>query len=207
MLNVHVKPWREQARTGASAEPIAWISTLNPDLFRQSLDSETLNTVEASVPRVVAAAEDASKNAPPEARDISKDQGTVATTRLVFQARQYAEEISEVEALTAFIAALEGAIRTQIRERSEAVIGNISDDLDAMWEVLHPGEPIDNVKLIVPDNDKAIDVGLRFHGQEQDSPVSPYRRDTATVWGCASSWPWQAGMGRGTDRSFSTTLS
>ena len=170
VLNVHVKPWREEAKTRAGAEPIAWISTVNLDLFRQSLDSDTLNTIEASVPRVVAAAEESSKNAPPEARDISKDQGTVATTRLVLQAGQYAEEIAEIEGLTAFIAALEGAIRTQIRERSEAVIGDISDNLNAMWEVLHPGEPIDNVKLIVPDNDKAIDVGLRFHGQEQDSP-------------------------------------
>ena len=121
------------------------------------------------------------------------------TKHLVLQAGQYAEEIAEIEALTGFIAALEGAIRTQIRERSEAVIGDISDNLNAMWEVLHPGEPIDNVKLIVPDNDKAIDVGLSFHGQEQDLPrltlSEGYRKEllVRAVSLAMASWGWREG--------------
>lgn len=170
VLNARVAPWREDARTRTSAEAISWISTLNPDLFRQSLDRETIKTIESFVPQAIAAAEESSKNAPPEARDISRDQGIVATIRLIVQAAQYTQEIAEIDALTAFLAALEGAIRTQIRDRSQAVIDEISGSLNTMWDVLHPDEPIDNVKLIVPNNDKAIDVGLRFHGQEQDSP-------------------------------------
>ena len=39
-----------------------------------------------------------------------------------------------------------------------------------MWEALHPGEPIENVRLYLPDEDKAIDIALRFHGKDQDSP-------------------------------------
>ena len=207
VLNVHVKPWRDEAATGPNAEHIAWISTLHPDQFRQTLDSETLDTIEEFVPRIITAAEVSSKNAPPEAREISRDQGTIATTALVLQACQYASEIAEIDQLTAFIASLEGAIRTQIRERSEAVIGEISDDLNAMWKVLHPGEPIDNVKLIVPDNDKAIDVGLRFHGQEQIPLALPCQKDIVIASGYASSWRWRTGIGKGTDRYSWTTWS
>src|SRR5277367_1641829 len=43
-------------------------------------------------------------------------------------------------------------------------------DIGAMWKVLHPGEPIENVHLYMPDEDKAIDIALRFHGKDQDSP-------------------------------------
>ena len=40
-----------------------------------------------------------------------------------------------------------------------------------MWAILHPGEPIENVCLYLPENtDKAIDIGLQFHGIKQDSP-------------------------------------
>ena len=40
-----------------------------------------------------------------------------------------------------------------------------------MWEILHPGEKIDSVGLFLPTTtDKAVDVVLKFHGLEQDSP-------------------------------------
>jgi len=40
-----------------------------------------------------------------------------------------------------------------------------------MWKILHPAEAIEDVRLYVPkDADKAIDIGLKFHGKEQESP-------------------------------------
>lgn len=55
--------------------------------------------------------------------------------------------------------------------RSQKVIDEISADVQTMWAILHPGEAIENVRLYLPkDADKAIDIGLKFHGVEQDSP-------------------------------------
>ena len=60
---------------------------------------------------------------------------------------------------------------TLIRRRSESVIDTISADIESMWATLHPGEKIDGVRLVLPpDADKAIDVALKFHGLEQESP-------------------------------------
>lgn len=39
-----------------------------------------------------------------------------------------------------------------------------------MWKILHPEEPIDEVRLYLPDGAKAIDIALKFHGKDQDSP-------------------------------------
>ena len=51
------------------------------------------------------------------------------------------------------------------------MIDSISKDIESMWEILHPGEKIDGVRLsLPPTTDKAIDVVLQFHGLEQDSP-------------------------------------
>jgi hypothetical protein len=40
-----------------------------------------------------------------------------------------------------------------------------------MWATLHPDKSVEDVRLYLPkDADKAIDIGLKFHGVEQDSP-------------------------------------
>jgi wobble nucleotide-excising tRNase len=47
---------------------------------------------------------------------------------------------------------------------------DISEDISRMWKILHPGQPIDDVRIYLPEDDKAIDIALKFHGKEQDSP-------------------------------------
>ena len=91
--------------------------------------------------------------------------------RITENYRKLAAEIRRIEDLVRFIAAVEKGARAEIRERLEAVIAEISAvDIREMWKALHPGEPIDDVRLYLPDEDKAIDIALRFHGKEQDSP-------------------------------------
>ena len=72
--------------------------------------------------------------------------------------------------MIAFLNAVEAGIRSEIRERSDEVIHEISADIGDMWKALHPGELIENVRLYLPDEDKAIDIALRFHGKDQDLP-------------------------------------
>ena len=59
----------------------------------------------------------------------------------------------------------------EIRQQSQRAIDNISEDIESMWATLHPGETIDSVRLSLPPGaDKAIDVVLKFHGLDQESP-------------------------------------
>ncbi len=103
-------------------------------------------------------------------RDLSKDKSVVDAANAVFEARGLVAEIARIEGLTAFINSVESEVRKEIRERSESVIKDISQDIEQMWKVLHPGEPIEDVRLHLPEEDKAIDIALKFHGKEQDSP-------------------------------------
>ena len=111
-----------------------------------------------------------SQSAPPEVKHLSADKTLVEAAALVFEARKTAAEIATIEALIAFISAAEERTRDEIRDQSGAVIKEISGDMGRMWELLHPGEPIEDVRLYLPENDKAIDIALKFHGMEQDSP-------------------------------------
>jgi hypothetical protein len=53
--------------------------------------------------------------------------------------------------------------------RAPPICAGGSDDIADMWKALHPGQPIENVQLCLPNEDKAIDIALRFHGKDQDS--------------------------------------
>jgi len=62
-------------------------------------------------------------------------------------------------------------VRREINRLSHTVIEEISKDLSKMWRILHPNREIENVRLYVPeDKNKAVDIGLSFHGIDQDSP-------------------------------------
>jgi hypothetical protein len=62
-------------------------------------------------------------------------------------------------------------IRDTIRFKTKEVISQISRDIQHLWLILHPNEPIEDVQLYIPrDEDKSIDVELKFYGVNQPSP-------------------------------------
>jgi hypothetical protein len=162
--------WLAKAKdtpVGSSAE---WIAQCDAESYRRALREDDLVAVEMHCPSVVTAANEASRDAPPDLADLAKDKATIDAAKSVVDSRALAAEIARIEGLIAFVNATEAGVRTEIRERAETVIGEISADIGAMWKALHPGEPIENVRLYLPEEDKAIDIALRFHGKDQDSP-------------------------------------
>jgi hypothetical protein len=162
--------WRAEANETALQADLEWIEGRDPESYRQSLREDDLAAIQRHGPPVVAAAADASRNAPPDIAELSNDKTMIDAAKSVFESQALAAEIVRIEGLIAFINAVEAGIRSEIRKRSEEVIGEISADIGNMWKALHPGEPIENVGLYLPDEDKAIDIALRFHGKDQDSP-------------------------------------
>jgi hypothetical protein len=162
--------WRAEANETALKANLEWIEGCDPESYRQSLREEDLAAIETHCPPVIVAAAGASRNAPPDIADLSKDKTTIDGAKSAFESQALAAEIARIEGLIAFINAVEAGIRSEIRERSDEVIREISDDIGNMWKALHPGLPIENVRLYLPDEDKAIDIALRFHGKDQDSP-------------------------------------
>ena len=166
-----LKAWRDQLAEGALADNFAHLDGMNPEALRASCDEQDLSAIEGELPPLIAAAALDSKDAPPDVQALSTAKGKAEAGTAVILAKDQAGAAARAEALVAFMNSLEQGVREEIRLRSKKVIDEISADILAMWVILHPGEAIEDVRLYLPpDADKAIDILLKFHGVEQDSP-------------------------------------
>lgn len=165
-----VSVWLEQTKLGVAFKHISWLEAFDPEALRASCDELAIQNIEASIRAISREADAASRNAPPEARELARATTQIEAIKTIVAAIGAAAHIAKVESLLAFLGGIESGIRTEIRTRSTAVIGEISKDIRRMWAFLHLGDQIDNIRLYLPDDNKAIDVGLKFHGKEQDSP-------------------------------------
>lgn len=166
-----VKSWRDDPAQESLSESFTYLDGFKGDAFRVSFTEDDLKNIEDKLLPLINAAAAASKDAPPDAKQLSTDKQIVETGKAVINAKKLAAAVKRATALISFLNALEQGTREEIRLRSQNVIDEITADIQGMWAILHPGEPIENVRLYVPpDTDKAIDIGLKFHGKEQDSP-------------------------------------
>jgi len=162
--------WRTDIPEGVGQADLDWIAQHKPEALRQAISESDLADVEKHWKPVIAAAAKDAAHTPPDIATLSHDKSLADSASTVLSARQRADEITNLEGLLSYLATAEASVRKQIRERSEAVISKISDDIADIWKALHPGEPIEDVRFYLPDGDKAIDIALKFYGKEQDSP-------------------------------------
>jgi hypothetical protein len=167
----HVESWRNELNKGPLGDNLTYLNGVNTEAIRVSCGEEDLKTIEEKLLPLIAAVVSDSKNAPPDAQQLSTDKQIVETGEAVIKAKELAAAAERAEDLISFIKSLEQGIREEIRLRSQRVIDEISAEIQAMWAILHPDNAIENVRLYAPkDADKAIDVALKFHGIDQDSP-------------------------------------
>lgn len=162
--------WCEHLRTDELPTAVSWIEETNPEELRETMSEDDLAAIDGYCSSIVSAAERASSTAPPEAKEITDDQDTAAAARAYLNARELSQQLARAEQLASFVRSTENAVRETIRARSSDVIEDLSGDIKMMWEELHPGSSIKDVRLHVPENSKAIDIHLTFYGKEQDSP-------------------------------------
>ncbi len=166
-----VASWRDEIAKGHLADNFVYLDGINTEALRASCGEEDLKAFEGKLQPLTDAAAYASKNAPPDALQLSTDTQMVEAGKAVIAAIEQAGAAARAEALRSFIISVEQGIREEIRLRSQSVIDEISEAIRVLWAILHPGDVIENVRLYLPEEtDKAIDIGLTFYGVEQESP-------------------------------------
>lgn len=137
----------------------------------ENLGEEVIESIREDVSKLLTRFSEETRKTPPSVREILNDLETVKTGLLMpgfWVLEDYYSNILEIlEVLTN----IEDSLRTEIGERTEKAIDEISGTVQRLWSRLQPGEPIEDVHLYVQnDEDKAVDVALRFHGVDQYSP-------------------------------------
>ena len=166
-----LKTWKDGLDDGATVDGFKYLQEIDFNTLRETCSDEDLKAIESTLLPIIAAAELASKDVPPDVQKLIDDKKLLDVAKSVITAKELKTEITNGDALVALINSLEQGVRVEIRQRSQSVIDNISEDIESMWATLHPGEKIDSVRLSLPPSaDKAIDVVLKFHGLDQESP-------------------------------------
>jgi hypothetical protein len=166
-----VKSWREGLTKGNNAKNFAFLDTVNAEAIRSTSREEDLKTIEDSLLPLTRIAAEATKDSLPDVRQLNDDKRIALAGKAVIEGHMLASAVNRAKSLISFVNSLEESIRGEIRARSQRVIEEISAEIESMWSILHPGEEIENVRLYVPpEADKAIDIGLKFFGVDQDSP-------------------------------------
>ena len=171
LAKLDLKTWVGSLDDVDTLDALQYLAQLKPLDLRESCSSEVLNEVERKLLPIISAAARDSKNAPPDVQALTRQGELLTIAKSVITSRDLAREVGSGEALVALINSLEQGVRAQIRRQSQKLIDSISGDIERMWATLHPGAKIDSVRLSLPPNtDKAIDVVLKFHGLNQESP-------------------------------------
>ena len=166
-----LKAWQNDLANGHLADNFVYLNNIDGDLLHTSCAEGDLRAIETKLLPLIDAAALTAKDAPPDAQQLSTDKQTVQAAAKVIAATKQVTAVAQAENLVAFINTLEQNVREEIKLRSQAVISNISAAIQSMWTTLHPAEPIEEVRLYLPKHaDKAIEIGLKFHGMEQESP-------------------------------------
>ena len=163
--------WTDELKAGGPLrETMLWVESFNPEILRQTATETELLAIETNWSPLITAAKEESKEGPPEVKELSDDKALTEAVQSVFEGASAAADIAKTERLIAFVCTTEENVRTEIRVKSQAAVTEISGSMATMWKILHPDDPIDDIRLYLPDDDKAIDIALQFHGKEQDSP-------------------------------------
>ena len=161
--NLEVKP--------GLASHVARLEKVTHKHVHPKASSDLLDKLEDAAKAIQSVAKASVKKAPPETKALVADRDRVKAINNALSAARLKREVAKIQALVNLINDLEAAARDEIRAQSEQVVASITEDIQAFWAILHPGEPIRDVKLYIPDDaEKAIDIGLSFYGVEQVSP-------------------------------------
>ena len=162
-----IKDWKDaQDQSSVQNSESLDIAKLRADCTEKSLKE-----IETSSVPLVASATDETKNAPPEIKELLMDKDDLNLIQRFIQAKDMNAFITEIDTLMVFLQEIQTILRDKIKTQSSMSISAISDDIARMWELLHPEESIEGVNLHLPtDQDKAIEIYLKFYGVDQMSP-------------------------------------
>jgi hypothetical protein len=166
-----VAEWLKMAPQKECADHLSALETCNLATRGLERSRDQNQAIRSHLAAVTAHFQAAIDSAPPTTTQLIADKAVVDAGGTLPEIDKLECEIGAISDLMEALAASENAVRTAIRTQTSEILRTISEEIRRLWSKLHPAEPIDDIKLYLPeDADKAIDIGLRFFGTDQPSP-------------------------------------
>lgn len=151
-------------------ESLVTLTICNKDMREDTFTSETQITLSQIIPLVNKVIQVEVKKTPPSISSLSERITTLETINVIPELRNLEKQEKISVGIIYALDNTTSAIRETIRVKTEQIISQISQDIQYLWSILHPNEPIEGVELYLPKEDKSIDVALKFYGVVQPSP-------------------------------------
>lgn len=165
------KEVQEWATSHSDARLHAFISAAAAVEVGSEPSEATLNAWSKTLGEAITAVTSVAAFHPPPANELANAQVRVVAIKRALAAEAAVANSAVGAALSDFLQQMEAGIRQQIHDKSRKVVSDISTDVQRMWGILHPGDPIADIRLYIPDDaDKAVDIALQFHGKALESP-------------------------------------
>jgi recombinational DNA repair ATPase RecF/predicted RNA-binding Zn-ribbon protein involved in translation (DUF1610 family) len=166
-----VSSWLENKKQKELNEALTELAGIDEQEWHDTYSSEDKVKLCRIVPVIVNRVKAAADLVPPSNQKLLNDSLVVEASKNIPLVNSLASQVTAIGDIVRSLDTSEAQIRNSIRSRTERIIQEVSADIQALWSRIHPREPIEDVKLYLPeDTDKSIEIGLKFHGQEQPSP-------------------------------------
>jgi energy-coupling factor transporter ATP-binding protein EcfA2 len=167
----YLKEWLAQESQKEMQESLYELTKLNLKKGNEYFNTEIQTAFSKIIPIIVKHITSGIEKEPPSNKQLYEDINLINTINKVQEIRKLEKELIIVAQI---LNGLENGVlktREAIKTKTKVVVSQISKDIQYLWDILHPNEPIENIQLYIPeDEDKSIDVGLKFFGVEQPSP-------------------------------------
>lgn len=166
-----VTSWREHPDQSEFTREIANVFEFDQHRLLDELDPPSLAPLVNGVPTLCSRVEKEAARATPSAQLLLKEHRQIEAASRFSELRKLQERIDRVAPLLHFLNELEREVRREINSRTDSVISDLSSDIQRIWLKLHPGEPIEDIRLLLGNDDaKSVDVALKFFDKPQESP-------------------------------------
>lgn len=169
--NEALASWADIKANPELNKAISALANLDLSTWQDEYPEEDIAKVRSMVPVILAKIQPILDATSPSNRELIEDKSIVEAGGNIDELQNLENKVNRLKHIIECLKSGEVAIRSHIKTQTELIINQISGDIQNYWAKLHPGEPIEGVKLYIPsDADKAIDVSLKFFGVEQPSP-------------------------------------
>jgi RecF/RecN/SMC N terminal domain len=163
--------WIQHADQSDVKGIVEHLETWDLEALKKGFDEQSRKYLDKNLPGIYANLAAQVKNSPPEVVKLNADLETAKTALTYDEIQSKLKDIKQLKKVPQFLEKLEGVVRLEIKKKTQEKIDLISADIQKYWGILHPGKPMKNIKLYLPDESiKGIDIALEFYGVAQDSP-------------------------------------
>ena len=163
-----VSDWIEASKAGQASEAVL---NADPRTLADGVGIEPLQQIQPHIKAIQERAAQKIKIAPADTTELRTDLETITCAQDMLGVHDLEVAGCRIETVLTALESSQEALREAIVRRTEAVVTEISSDVQQLWSVLHPNDQITDIQLCMPEgSDRAIDISLIFYGKEQPSP-------------------------------------